>query len=87
MNKLISKLSEVLREYESPILQDAIFLANYLLVCLGPKNDPLMKVLTGLELLLNKLEEWEVYASKRVGNSCDEEMTVVKQLIIRYRKL
>jgi midasin len=46
-----------------------------------------MKVLTGLELVLQKLEEWEVYASKRVGNSCEEEMRGLKQLIIRYRKL
>jgi midasin len=53
----------------------------------GPKQAPLMKVLTGLELILNKLEEWEVYASKRIGNSCEEEMNTIKQLIIRYRKI
>lgn len=78
LNKLLNKLSQIIIDFESPILQDAIFLTNYLLVCLGPKNSPLMKILTGLELLLNKLEEWEVYASKRVGNSCEEEMNVVK---------
>lgn len=52
----------------------------------SPKTAPLMKILTGLELLLNKLEEWEVYASKSL-NSCTEEMTLMKQLIIRYRKI
>ncbi len=45
-----------------------------------------MKILTGLELVLNKLEEWEVYASKSL-NSCHNEMTLLKQLIIRYRKI
>ena len=45
-----------------------------------------MKILTGLELVLNKLEEWEVYASKSL-NSCQNEMTLLKQLIIRYRKI
>jgi len=45
-----------------------------------------MKLLTGLELLLNKLEEWEVYASKSL-NSTTAEMTLIKQLIIRYRKI
>lgn len=45
-----------------------------------------MKVLTGLEIILNKLEEWEHYASKSI-NSCTNEMTLLKQLIIRYRKI
>jgi hypothetical protein len=36
-----------------------------------------MKILTGLELVLNKLEEWEVYASKSL-NSCHNEMTLLK---------
>jgi midasin (ATPase involved in ribosome maturation) len=45
-----------------------------------------MKVLSGLEHVLNKLEEWEVYASKSL-NSCTEEITLIKQLVIRYRKL
>lgn len=46
-----------------------------------------MKVLTGLELIINKLEEWEVYASKSVGNSLEAEIMLMKQLIIRYRKI
>jgi len=37
-----------------------------------------MKLLTGLELLLNKLEEWEkTYASKRL-NSVEENITALK---------
>jgi midasin len=84
--KLIKRCDIILQEYESPILQDAIFLANYMLTKFSPKTAPLMKILTGLELLLNKLEEWEVYASKSL-NSCTAEMTLMKQLIIRYRKI
>jgi len=32
-----------------------------------------MKMLTGMELLLEKLDEWQSYASKKL-NSCEEEM-------------
>ena len=46
-----------------------------------------MKLLTGLELLLNKLEEWEhTYASKRL-NSVADHIIAIKQLVIRYRKI
>ena len=45
-----------------------------------------MKMLTGMELLLEKLDEWQGYASKKL-NSCHEEMNTLKQLIIRYRKI
>lgn len=86
LSRLMQRLDWLLRDYESPILQDALFLGNYMLGTLSPNDVPLMKLLTGLELLLNKLEEWEVYASRSL-NSCDAEMTLVKQLIIRYRKI
>jgi midasin (ATPase involved in ribosome maturation) len=72
---------------DTPLLQDALFLANYMLTTFSPKRTPLMKLLTGLELLLNKLEEWEPYASKSMGTSCFAEMNGIKQLIIRYRKV
>jgi midasin (ATPase involved in ribosome maturation) len=50
-------------------------------------NTPLMKLLTGLDLLLNKLEEWEkTYASKRL-NSVETNIVALKQLVIRYRKI
>jgi hypothetical protein len=56
------------------------------------KTTPLMKVLTGLELILNKVEEWEVYASKSIGNSLHgidggNIINSLKQLVIRYRKI
>jgi midasin len=86
LQKLIHRCDLILQDYESPILQDVIFLANYMLTTFSSKSAPLMKILTGLELVLNKLEEWEVYASRSL-NSCTNEMTLLKQLIIRYRKI
>lgn len=58
-----------------------------MLVTFSLETTPLMKVLTGLEIILNKIEEWEDYASKTVGNSCESEALLLKQLIIRYRKI
>lgn len=45
-----------------------------------------MKLLTGMEMILNKLEEWEQFASKKL-NSCENEIIQLKQLVIRYRKI
>ena len=46
-----------------------------------------MKLLTTIEYLLAKLEEWEsTYASKRL-NSVEDEINQLKMLVIRYRKL
>ena len=67
--KLLIRINEIIEEYETPILNDALFLANYMLSTMSPKITPLMKILTGLELLLNKLEEWEIYAARNI-NSC-----------------
>ena len=84
--KLLMRVNKVLEEFETPILNDVMFLVNYMLTTVYPHETPLMKILTGLELVLNKLEEWEIYACKSI-NSCDNEMTLLKQLIIRYRKI
>ena len=74
-------------EYESPLLNEAIFLSNYILTCFNIEVTPLMKVLTTVEFLLTKLEEWEnTYASKRL-NSLETEINQFKLLIIRYRKI
>ena len=66
---------------------EALFLSNYILTVFNAQNTPLMKLLTGLELLLEKLAEWEnTYASKRL-NSVDPQIVSLKQLVIRYRKI
>lgn len=75
--KLQARVRDILSEYESPILNDVLFLSNYMLTSFNTKSTPLMKILTGAELLLEKLEEWEPYASKKL-NSCHEEMNLLK---------
>lgn len=74
-------------EYESPLLNESLFLANYMLACFNIEVTPLMKLLTCMEFLLSKLEEWEnTYASKRL-NSVENEINSLKLLVIRYRKI
>lgn len=84
--RIQQRVRDILAEYESPILNDLLFLSNYMMTSFNTKTTPLMKMLTGMELLLEKLDEWEDYASKRL-NSCQDEATTIKQLIIRYRKI
>lgn len=85
--KLMTRIAFILSQgWESPILNDALFLCNYLMTECKPDATPLMKLLTGIELILNKLEEWEVYAAKSL-NSCESEALLLKQLVIRLRKV
>lgn len=68
-------------------MTDILYLCNYMLVTFSLEKTPLMKILTGLEIILNKIDEWEIYASKTIGNSCEAEALLLKQLIIRFRKI
>jgi hypothetical protein len=56
--QLQERVRDILSEYESPILNDVLFLSNYIMTTFNTKSTPLMKMLTGMELLLDKLEEW-----------------------------
>lgn len=48
-------------------------------------TSPIMKLLTGLELLIQRCQDWEAYASRDVSlKGCIEEIT---ELIVRWRKL
>ena len=49
-------MRDILSEYESPILNDVLFLSNYMMTSFNTKSTPLMKMLTGMELLLEKLD-------------------------------
>ena len=89
MQNLLIRLRDIVvrDEYESPLLNESIFLANYIISCFSAQVTPLMKLLTSMEFLLSKLEEWEsTYASKRL-NSVETEINTLKMLIIRYRKI
>jgi hypothetical protein len=56
--KLQTRVRDIMSEYESPILNDVLFLSNYMMTTFNTKATPLMKMLTGMELLLEKLDEW-----------------------------
>lgn len=75
--KLQVRVRDISVEYESPILNDVLFLCNYMMTTFNTKSTPLMKMLTGMELLLEKLDEWQAYASKKL-NSCHEEIMTLK---------
>ena len=86
LSSIHQRLKTIMSEYESPLLNEVLFISNYMMVSFNTKTTPLMKMLTGMELLLEKMDEWEAYASKRL-NSCQDEVMTLKQLIIRYRKI
>jgi midasin (ATPase involved in ribosome maturation) len=70
---------------QNPIIDDIVSIAHHILH-LNIHATPLMQALTSLELLLGKLETYEKIASKSL-NSLQEQIVLVKQLIIRYRKI
>jgi hypothetical protein len=69
---LIKKVKDILKDYESPILNDVLVYSNYIITKFIIKKTPLMKVLTGIELIINKVKEWEIYASRTMNNSCED---------------
>ncbi|KAI8917537.1 hypothetical protein DFJ77DRAFT_488317 [Powellomyces hirtus] len=50
-----------------------------------PVTSPVMKLLTGLELLIQKCQDWEPYASRDV--SLKPHMEAITALVVRWRKL
>jgi midasin len=85
MKILLDRVMALVEEWPSPILNDLAFMANYMLTQFT-QDTPLMKILTGMEILLGKIDEWEAYASKNLNSLTNEELTI-KQLIIRFRKI
>ena len=80
LQALLMRLRDIVirDEYESPLLNESMFLTNYMLTCFNAETTPLMKVLMSIEFLLTKLEEWEnTYASKRL-NSVEAEINLLK---------
>ena len=84
LSRYLERLGVLLTEYpEHPILLQLAKLAHVL----GdlPSNSPIMKVLTGLEFLLKKSEDWENYAARHV--SLKKELGPLSTLVARWRKL
>ena len=84
--KILQRCVFLFEEFGSnPLIEDIFHVCHFLM------NEklfevPLMKILTSLELLLGKLESYETIASKSI-NSLEEQIVLIKQLIIRFRKI
>lgn len=85
MIKIIHRCLVLLEDWgDHPILVDAITYCNKIL-SFHCYQTPLQKVLTGLELVLQKLNEYSKIACKL--NSVQDQINTCKLLIIRYRKI
>jgi len=81
---LMLRLRQLLNQFaQHPILMQLLQLAHRVLNL--SSNTPLMKLLTGLELLLKKAEEWESYAARHV--SLKKELVELGILVARWRKM
>ncbi|XP_078699924.1 midasin-like [Branchiostoma floridae x Branchiostoma belcheri] len=78
------RTEELLAQWpDHPTLKQLVQLVERLLSF--PVTSPLMKFLTGLELLLKKAQEWENNASREV--SMTTQLEAIMQMIIQWRKL
>ncbi|KAJ3216616.1 hypothetical protein HDU67_009223 [Dinochytrium kinnereticum] len=68
---------------EHSVLQDLSFVCNR--IAGFPVSSPIMKFLTGAELILQKCNDWEAYASREY--SLSESMKRLTDVIVRWRKL
>lgn len=66
LKQFITRLEELILEWpEHAVLVQIMQICHRILSF--PVTSPLMKVLSGLEMLLKKAQEWESYASKKVS--------------------
>lgn len=84
LKSLLLKMNDLISLYPNhPILIQIIRICDRILKF--PLNSPLMKILSGLEFVLKKSEEWEAYAAKHV--SIRKELDSLSSLVCRWRKL
>ncbi|KAJ3224894.1 AAA ATPase midasin [Clydaea vesicula] len=78
------RLSELLEQWP-----DHVMLLQLSRICTRmvsfPITSPIPKFMVGLELLLQKIDDWEKYASRNV--SLKGEMQSISNLVVRWRKL
>ncbi|CAI2366578.1 unnamed protein product [Moneuplotes crassus] len=85
MIKIIHRCLVLLEDWgDHPVLVDVVTYCNKIL-SFHCYRTPLQKVLTGLELVLQKLEEYSKIACKL--NSVQDQINTCKLLIIRFRKI
>ena len=79
-----TKIYNLLEEWpDHSVLNQLILVADRILVL--SVTSPIMQILTGLQILITKAQDWEAYAAKHV--SIQEELGLISQLVIRYRKM
>ena len=83
IRRLLQRLQQLQEEWpDHPTLKQLETIANRILSF--PLTSPIMKVLSGLELLLHKAQDWEGVAAKHV--SLEAELHDISNLIVDWRK-
>ncbi|XP_070579649.1 LOW QUALITY PROTEIN: midasin-like [Ptychodera flava] len=84
MEKFLARIRELLAEWpDHPTLKQLVEVINRIMAF--PVTSPLMKFVTGLEVLLLKAQEWEANASRAV--SVLIHLDNITQMIIQLRKI
>jgi midasin len=84
LDKLRLRLNQLLVEWESnPILIEITKIVHR--IESFNLNEPLMKYLTGVEILLEKCESWQLIAAKQY--SLEVELKSLNELVVEWRKL
>lgn len=78
-----TRLLQLLQEWPEHVLLTQLLQICRRITSLGV-HDPLKRIMTGIELLLSRAQQWEVGAAKHV--SLDKELTVLISLVGRWRK-
>ncbi|KAK1933967.1 Midasin [Phytophthora citrophthora] len=84
LQRLLVKVQSLLAQWpDHAILQQIVLIADR--IRNFEISSPLVRTLTGVELLLRKAQEWEMFAAK--AYSITEELGALSALVTRWRKL
>ncbi|OWZ18792.1 Midasin-like protein [Phytophthora megakarya] len=84
LQRLMVKVQSLLAQWpDHAILQQIILIADR--IRNFEISSPLVRTLTGVELLLRKAQEWEMYAAR--AYSINDELGALSALVTRWRKL
>ncbi|KAF1780308.1 P-loop containing nucleoside triphosphate hydrolase [Phytophthora cactorum] len=84
LQRLLVKVQSLLAQWpDHAILQQIVLIADR--IRNFEISSPLVRTLTGVELLLRKAQEWEMYAAR--AYSISDELGALSALVTRWRKL
>ncbi|KAI9105976.1 hypothetical protein DFS34DRAFT_574203 [Phlyctochytrium arcticum] len=84
LNRLMTRLHQLLEQWPGQEVLLQLAAINHRILGFAITS-PVMKFLTGLELLLQRSNDWEAYASKEA--SLKESLTEITESIVKWRKL